>query len=215
MNAGDAMQALLPFYLNGTLEGADLDRLELWLATDPEGAEALAEAEAELFSTMAANDAVRPPADALTRFSKSLDDEAGSERTASQTSLFARLWSTLVGLPVGLAWATAAAAIVLVLVQGSIKPSSQNPDFEVAGNAAEQANWPFVFIVFKPDASMAEITGLLDGQDAVVSDGPGAGGIFQISFPAKTGADYERIVSVFSSAPVVAEILPGRKPPNG
>ena len=69
----DEMQALLPFYLNGTLEGEDLARLEQWLATDPGGADALAEAEAELFGTISANEAIRPPADALTRFTRALE----------------------------------------------------------------------------------------------------------------------------------------------
>ncbi|MFZ1681334.1 MAG: anti-sigma factor, partial [Rhizobiaceae bacterium] len=60
----DEMESLLPFYLNGTLQGPDLVRLENWLATDPQGAIALAEAEDELAAAMAANEAIRPRRDA-------------------------------------------------------------------------------------------------------------------------------------------------------
>ena len=64
MSRRDELEALLPFYLTGTLEGADLMAVEEWLATDPAAVAALEEAEAEFSGTFAANEAVRPPADA-------------------------------------------------------------------------------------------------------------------------------------------------------
>ena len=35
MSRRDEIETLLPFYLNGTLSGDDLDAVEEWLATDP------------------------------------------------------------------------------------------------------------------------------------------------------------------------------------
>lgn len=215
MSHRDEMQALLPFYLNGTLEGDDLVRLENWLASDPQGATALAEAEAELFGTMAANDSIRPPADALSRFTRSLDAEAGSERRRTPASMVADWWSRLARLPVGLAWATAAVALALLVVQAAMQPSGRIENYEVAGSPDKVADWPFVLMVFKPDARVNDIAALLDSQGAVIADGPRAGGIFRIAFPAKAEADYNRVIQVFSSSAAVAEVLPGRKPPNG
>ncbi|MEI9415912.1 anti-sigma factor, partial [Mesorhizobium sp. Cs1321R2N1] len=77
MSRRDEMETLLPFYLNGSLEGSDLEAIEEWLATDPAALVALGEAEAEFSGTAAANEAIRPPADALSRFAKALDAEAG------------------------------------------------------------------------------------------------------------------------------------------
>ncbi|TIN85850.1 MAG: anti-sigma factor, partial [Mesorhizobium sp.] len=35
MSRRDEMETLLPFYLNGSLEGSDLEAVEEWLASDP------------------------------------------------------------------------------------------------------------------------------------------------------------------------------------
>ncbi|TIW91372.1 MAG: anti-sigma factor, partial [Mesorhizobium sp.] len=67
MSRRDEMETLLPFYLNGSLEGAELEAVEEWLATDPAALAALGEAEAEFSSTAASNEAIRPPTDALSR----------------------------------------------------------------------------------------------------------------------------------------------------
>ncbi|RWG22717.1 MAG: anti-sigma factor, partial [Mesorhizobium sp.] len=37
MSRRDEMETLLPFYLNGSLEGAELEAVEEWLASDPAG----------------------------------------------------------------------------------------------------------------------------------------------------------------------------------
>ena len=67
MSRRDEMETLLPFYLNGSLEGSELEAVEEWLATDPAAMAALGEAEAEFSGISAANEAIRPPADALSR----------------------------------------------------------------------------------------------------------------------------------------------------
>ena len=44
MSRRDELEALLPFYLNGTLEGEDLAAVEAWLTSDPAAMAALGEA---------------------------------------------------------------------------------------------------------------------------------------------------------------------------
>ena len=212
MSRRDELEALLPFYLTGTLEGADLMAVEEWLATDPAAVAALEEAEAELSGTFAANEAVRPPADALSRFSKSLDAEAGSVRAAAPSAL-ARLWSGIVAIPASVAWAAAAAAVALVLVQTVMETGGRGASVEIAGTG--QADMPFALVTFKADARIADIAAFLSGQGATVISGPAAGGVFKVGIPAETTADYDRIVGLIAAQPFAETVLAGRKPDNG
>jgi anti-sigma-K factor RskA len=215
MSHRDEMEALLPFYLNGTLDGADLAAVEAWLANDPAGAAALDEAEAELFGATAANEALRPPADALGRFSKMLEQEAGPARAGGASSLFAGLWQRIAGLPSGLAWATAAAAVAFVLVQAVVDDGGRGTGIEIAGEETGLAAMPFALVVFKPDATMADISAFLDANDALIAGGPTAGGVYRIAIPAKTIADYDRVLGLIAAAPFAQSVVAGRKPANG
>src|SRR5262245_10804605 len=131
MSRRDEMEALLPFYLNGTLSGDDLSAVEEWLTSDPEAAIALEEAEAEFSGTLAANEAVRPPAGALGRFSEALGREP--QRGDSKKSWFAEAWARMAGLPATVAWATAAAALALLVVQTAVTFTGRGGDISVAG----------------------------------------------------------------------------------
>lgn len=212
MSHRDELEALLPFYLNGTLEGADLAAVEEWLASDPAAMAALEEAEAEFSGTAAANDAIRPPVDALSRFSKALDAEAGPVRAVAPSAL-SRLWGQFMAIPSGVAWAAAAAAVALVLAQAVTESGGRGGPIEIAGT--EQANLPFVLVTFKADARMADIAAFLSGQGATIVSGPAAGGVFKIGIPAKTVQDYDRIVGLIAAQPFADTVLTGRKPENG
>ncbi|RWP39786.1 MAG: anti-sigma factor, partial [Mesorhizobium sp.] len=99
MSRRDEMETLLPFYLNGSLEGAELEAVEEWLATDPAALAALGEAEAEFSGTAASNEAIRPPADALSRFARALDAEAGPARAPAASSRLAQAWGRFTAVP--------------------------------------------------------------------------------------------------------------------
>lgn len=211
MPSRDELEALLPFYLNGTLSGADLEAVEEWLAADAEAMAALAEAEMEAAGTSAANEAVRPPADALARFNRALEREAGPARAASGNP-FAALWQRLAGLPVGLAWATAALAIALVLYQAVYGGFGQRGEFEIAGTEQDEAKRPFALVVFKADARMADIGAFLAANGAAIVGGPTATGVFRIAVPGETGAEYDRLVALIATQPFVDSVTPGRRP---
>lgn len=212
MSRRDELEALLPFYLNGTLEGADLAAVEDWLASDPAAMAALGEVEAEFSGATAANQAIRPPADALSRFSAALDAEAGPAR-ATAPSIVARLWSGILAIPAGVAWAAATAAVVLVLVQAAMGPGGRGGPVEIAGTG--QAEMPFALVTFKPDARIADISAVLAGQGITVLSGPAPGGVFKLGIPAKTVADYDRVVGLIAAQPFAETVLTGRKPANG
>lgn len=207
----DELEAMLPFYLNGTLEGAELKQVEDWLASDPSAVAALEEAEREFSETNAVNEAIRPPADALSRFSKALEREAGPARDAARPSLLAAAWQRLVGLPAGLAWATAAVALVLFVGQAAYRLSHGEDGVEIAGTD-ELSKLPFALVVFKPDARLGDIAGFLGQNHAVIVAGPLPGGMFKVAFPAKTVADYDRLVGLIAAQPFTESAIQGRRP---
>ena len=213
MSSRDELEALLPFYLNGTLDEVDLAAIEEWLATDPEAVAALEAAELEFAGTAEANEAIRPPAEALARFSAALDAEAGQTAAVDVPSILARFWAGFWAIPASVAWATAAAAVALVLVQTVLGPGSSPEPIEVAGSG--QGDMPFVLVTFKPEAKLADISAFLAEQGASILSGPAPGGIYKIGIPAETAADYDRIIGLIAAQPFADTVLTGRKPGNG
>ena len=212
MSRRDELEALLPFYLNGTLEGADLTAVEEWLATDPAAVAALEEAEAEFSGTSAANEAIRPPADALSRFSKSLDAEAGSVRAAAPSAL-ARLWGGIVAIPAERRLGCCRRGRGARPGAGGEEPGGRGGPVEIAGT--EQADMPFALVTFKADARIADVAAFLAEHGATIVSGPAAGGVFKVGIPAETTADYDRIVGLIAAQPFADTVLAGRKPDNG
>ncbi|MBZ9976294.1 anti-sigma factor [Mesorhizobium sp. B2-7-3] len=215
MSRRDEMETLLPFYLNGSLEGSDLEAVEEWLANDPSALAALGEAEAEFSGTAAANEAIRPPADALSRFAKALDAEAGPARRPAGSSWLAQAWARFMAVPVGVAWAAAAVLLALIAVQSLVQPGGKGGNFEIAGAQDDLAKLPFALVKFKPDAKMADIAVFLDANKLKIIGGPTADGVFRLAIPATTAADYEKARSLVAAQPFAETVIEGRKPVDG
>ncbi|TPM40209.1 anti-sigma factor [Mesorhizobium sp. B2-3-4] len=215
MSRRDEMETLLPFYLNGSLEGSDLEAVEEWLASDPAALAALGEAEAEFSGTSAANEAIRPPADALSRFAKALDAEAGPARAPASASWLAQAWGRFMAVPVGVAWATAAVLLALIAVQSLVQPGSKGGNFEIAGAEDDLAKMPFALVKFKADAKMADIAVFLDANKLKIVGGPTADGVFKLAIPATTAADYEKARGLIAAQPFAETVIEGRKPADG
>lgn len=212
MSRRDEIEALLPFYLNGTLSGDELSEVEEWLQNDAAAAAALEEAGSELFAATAASEAIHVPADALPRFSKALERQAGPVRETRASSWLAATWQRMVGVPVAFAWATAAVAVVILLAQAALDMRGDGGTVEIAGSSQDLAKLPFVLVVFKPDARIADIAGFLAANDAVIVAGPLPGGIFRVALHARTVADYDRLVGLLSAQPFAEGVISGRKP---
>jgi anti-sigma-K factor RskA len=215
MSRRDEIEALLPFYLNGTLSEPDLAQVEAWLESDPAAFAALEQAEFELSAASDANEAIRPPADALARFSRALEREAGPARQAPTQSWLETAWQRAIGIPVAFAWATAAAAVMILLAQAALDMSRDKGGIEIAGTDEDLAKLPFVLVTFKADARMADIVSFLDANDAEIVAGPLPGGIFRVGLHAKTVADYNRLTGLIAAQPFVESMIPGRKPADG
>jgi hypothetical protein len=215
MSRRDEMETLLPFYLNGSLEGSDLEAVEEWLASDPTALAALGEAEAEFSGTTAANEAIRPPADALSRFARALDAEVGPVRKPAGSSWLAQAWGRLVAVPVGVAWAAAAVLLALIVVQSLVQPGGKEHGFEVAGAQDDLAKMPFALVRFKPDAKMSDVASFLAGNDFKVIGGPTADGVFRLGMPATNAADYTKLIGLVAAQPFTDTVIEGRKPVDG
>ncbi|RWQ20406.1 anti-sigma factor [Mesorhizobium sp.] len=214
MSRRDEMETLLPFYLNGSLEGAELEAVEEWLATDPAALAALGEAEAEFSGTAASNEAIRPPADALSRFARALDAEADPAR-APAASRLAQAWGRFTAVPAGVAWAAVAALLALVVMQSFERPGGIDSDFEIAGQQGDLAKMPFALVTFKPDAKMADIVAFLGEHQLKIAGGPTAEGVFRLGIPATTAADYEKVLGLIAAQPFAEAVVEGRKPVDG
>ncbi|WP_082583114.1 anti-sigma factor [Mesorhizobium sp. Root695] len=215
MSRRDEMETLLPFYLNGSLEGSDLEAVEEWLASDPAALAALGEAEAEFSGTTAANEAIRPPADALSRFARALDAEAGPARKPAGSSWLAQAWGRFMAVPVGVAWAAAAVLLALVMVQSFVEPGGKGNDFEIAGAQDDLAKMPFALVKFKPDAKMSDISGFLGSNGLKIIGGPTADGVFRLGMPAASAADYAKQIGLIAAQPFTETVIEGRKPVDG
>ncbi|MER8582356.1 anti-sigma factor [Mesorhizobium sp. M1423] len=215
MSRRDEMEMLLPFYLNGSLEGAELEAIEEWLESDPAAMAALGEAEAEFSGTAAANEAIRPPADALSRFAKALDAEAGPARAPAASPWLAQAWSRFMAVPAGVAWAAAAVLLALVVAQSFVQTGNQGGDFEIAGSEDDLAKMPFALVKFKPDAKLSDIVAFLDQNQLKIAGGPTADGVFRLGVPAKTAADYQKLLGLIAAQPFTEAALEGRKPADG
>ncbi|MER8947860.1 anti-sigma factor [Mesorhizobium sp. M0185] len=215
MSRRDEMEMLLPFYLNGSLEGTELEAIEEWLASDPAAMAALGEAEAEFSGTAAANEAIRTPADALSRFAKALDAEAGPSRAPAASSWLAQAWSRFMAVPAGVAWAAAAVLLALVVAQSFVQTGNRGGDFEIAGSEDDLAKMPFALVKFKPDAKLSDIIAFLDQNQLKIAGGPTADGVFRVGVPAKTAADYHKLLGLIAAQPFTEAALEGRKPADG
>ncbi|VAW17038.1 hypothetical protein MNBD_ALPHA09-1905 [hydrothermal vent metagenome] len=212
MSPRDRIEALLPFYLNGTLGADDLAYVEAWLDTDPDAKAALVAAQAEHDAAVSANEAISPPGDALGRFTTALEAEARASRVAARRSLMAGLWKKLLGAPPALAWGTAVAALALVVVQAVTLPGDEARPFTEAGTSQTQDDAPFVLVVFAPGSDIARITALLAETGATMAGGPKPGGIYRITLPAPDIATYEALSAQLAEDPAVAQLVAGRKP---
>lgn len=218
----DEIEALLPFYFNGTLAGEELARVEAWIGSHDDAQTALLALEAEYGASVSANDAIDLPAGAMNRFAASLEAESAPSPTTAASSWLAGLWHKLTEIPTGAAWGVTAAALALVVVQ-AVGPlgtfgtgvGSGDQTYTEAGVSTSDDQGPTALVIFAPGSDIAEITGLLKARDLRLIDGPKTGGIYQISIPAKTAAEYAELISSLAASPLVAQALPGKAPQSG
>jgi anti-sigma factor RsiW len=180
----EEMEMLLPWYVTGRLDAADLAKMEAYLARHPEVARQLDLARTERDETVAANEALGlPSAGATARLMASLP--AARPGWAAMRALRGGLQQVgdLLAAPTANAvrWAALAAA-VLIAVQGVAIVSLLN---ERAGtyqtaSGGQSGDGIALLVTFADDAKATAISQLLTDLDGSIVDGPKAGGVYKI-----------------------------------
>lgn len=195
------IELLLPWYVNGTLEAADLAKVEDYLARHPDMAEQVATLREDMAEAIGANEAIAGPSGAaLDRLMAQIEqEEVPLRRRAAQTgrSLMETIGDFLASLSPGrLGWAAMAAAAVIVLQAGVVGTVMLNPPtggatYETA-SGTKAPGGTFVLVQFKPEAAMTEVSAYLAEHGAEIIAGPKPGGLYRVRISAEELAGEKR-----------------------
>jgi hypothetical protein len=183
------LEALIPWYAAGTLGRREAERVAAAIAEDPELAASFDAACAELAETAHANESLdAPSARIMAKLFAQIDAEP-----VRGPALAGRLGAAVAGFfesltPRTLAWATAAAAVVIIgqaAVIGSglmrVAPAGGDAVYQTAtANPTRSGPGAFVLVRFAPAASATDITQFLEANHAQIVDGPKAGGFYRV-----------------------------------
>ncbi|MGD1038234.1 MAG: hypothetical protein ABR878_13865 [Roseiarcus sp.] len=210
----DAIEALLPWYAAGTLDPKNAKRVEEALARRSDLRASLDLVREDRDETIALNESLGAPSPAA--WTRVL---AAVEAAPRKPSLKARLMSLagLVGLgaepkPTRLAWAGAAAAIVIVLEAAtivSLLPAAKGPGYRTASEAPVTAGGANVLVAFASDARLDQVGAWLQDHHASIVEGPRSG-LYRVRVGDKslTKDQTSALVAELAASPLVRMVLP-------
>ncbi|MBK5961363.1 hypothetical protein CCR97_24615 [Rhodoplanes elegans] len=192
-----ALEEMLPWHAAGTLSREEAEAVEQALARDPELAQRFELVCEEMAETVHLNESLgAPSARAMDRVLAAIAAEEGPARRPRAAGFLARLTGVLDALsPRTLAWAGAAAALVIVVQASVIAGLSLAPQesgklemasYEGSAGPTAEATGTFALIRFQPQASAAEVTHLLETRRVAIVDGPKPGGLFKVRLSDQT-----------------------------
>ena len=209
------IEALLPWYVAGTLRRRDRQRVEAALHNDPGLARQAELAREELAETISCNESLGvPTARAMDRLMAGIDEETRAARKPASPRVVAGRFATFIAgfSPRTLAIAASAACLAIalqasVLVSMLTKPAAEQ---SVAGSDTIRSRGTYAMVRFAREASAAEITRFLENNQATLVDGPQPGGIYRVRIAMKKLAksEFARIVSRMREDRVVASAEP-------
>jgi len=218
----DELEELLPWYSTAQINPEDANRIAMRLAEDPEFAAHEELVREELNEAVAANEAVgAPSAGFAARFMAEIETEVkpSHQLRAASAGIMDRIGSWISDLaPRQVAWAGAAAAVLILVQAGFITSSMINErsggTLEVAstGDATKSHNGPVLIIGFQPDADITAISGLLEKSNAKIIEGPMPGGLYRVAIdmPEGTTANADQLIKdLKDQSTVVRMVLPG------
>ena len=210
-----AIEELLPWYAAGTLDAPSARRIEEALAREPKLQAGLRAAREERDEALSLNqDLGAPSARAWARVL------AVAETEPRKPTLTARLAAALPSAgsrsargPARLAWAGAAAALVIVLQGATIVwllQRAKGPAYETASQQAPALEGATVILAFAPDATLQLIAQALQKHKASIVDGPRSGGLFRVRVGDRTMSkdQFDAVVAALRAEPSVRMALP-------
>jgi hypothetical protein len=215
----EEIEMLLPWYVTGRLEPAEMATVDAYLAAHPEMARQLDLVRAELEGTVAVNAALGAPSAAATaRIMAALP--AARPATAARRAL-GRLWAQAEALfvaptPGAVRWAALAVAALVVLETAAlvtlVSAPGERGTYRTA-SGVDSGDGIAALVVFADGAKAPAISQLLTDFDARIVDGPKAGGMYKIRLrtedrsPAARDALLRRLAE---RRDVVRSVLPSR-----
>jgi anti-sigma factor RsiW len=211
----EAIEALLPWYAAGTLDAADVRRVEEALARRPELQASLRVVREDRDETIGLNESLGAPSSRA--WAKVL---ATVEVEPRKPGLTARL-AALVGLgaqpnPTRLAWAGAAAAIVILLESAAIVtmlPGAGGPSYRTASESPSAAAGAAVLVAFAPEARLDQVGQWLQERHTTIVDGP-RGGFYRLRVGDKplSKTELSALIAELGTSPLVRAVLPTNAP---
>ena len=168
----ESVEELLPFLVNGTLDGAEHDRVARAVDADPALAHEVSALRAVRDRMRSESPAQSPGEFGLARLMRDIDAAGSTPVARRQTAL---PWLVAIA---------AVLALVAVLATGTIAPQPDGAIYEQAsGDAGDAA----LTVAFRPDATQGDIATLLQDNGLIIVDGPSALGLYRLA--ALDGAD--------------------------
>jgi anti-sigma factor RsiW len=211
----EEIEMLLPWYVTGKLDATDRARVERWLTREPTMARQLELIREEQQASVVANEAIAVP--------ERLRPQNVATKAVSATAGPISWLSGLAGAigdffrqPTAGAVRWAAAVVAAVIISQAtvigVNVWSSSPDYETASGPNRVARDGMVVLVtFKETANIKDIAAALSSIDAVIVDGPHAGGLFRVRLPAmplEGQAATDRIEALRRQTSVIARVLP-------
>jgi anti-sigma-K factor RskA len=215
----EEIEALLPWHAAGTLSRREADMVERALATDVDLAAQYETIREDLAETIVANESLgAPSARAMQRLMADIEaDVSTARRVRSSFNLGEWLSERLSSFsPRTLAWSGTAAALAIVLqaglLAGMFVSERQATGPTLASVPSEQVikGGTYAMITFSSQASIADVSKLLETYKMTVVDGPNGGGVYTVRV-AMTGIPKEelaRTVKKLQDEPAVRFIGP-------
>jgi hypothetical protein len=187
----DEIELMLPWYVMGTLDAADVARVEAALARDPGLERQFRLIREEFDESLAGNAAIadRPAGKAdrlmadVAKLQARRTAPRAAERAAPQPTLWERL-TELFALPMGGMRLAGAAAALLIVVQAGVIGTMvlrQSGTYAPASGITEPAPRGTVALVrFVDNVATAAVIELLAAHEMTIVDGPDANGLFTV-----------------------------------
>jgi len=203
----DELDALMPWFVAGTLSPKDRARVEAALAADPSLQASLRAAEAEFEAVLADNDARAVPGhDAIDKLMARIDKAGPAVGRGVAATMVERLGRLLQGLtPKTLALAGAGLAALALVEAGflsrALVGSAEDPYHIASGpGGLAQREGAFVLVQFVDTATSGAIASYLRDLDAQIVAGPAAGGLYRLRIAPKplSAAEYNAKVAALA-----------------
>ena len=206
------IEVLLPWYVTGKLDAADMARVEAFLDAHPDMRRQIDLVREEQTQSTAANEALGyPSAGSLDRIMAVVGHDAGDwARTGSLRTWLSEFFAA--PSPQGVRWAAAAAGLLLLLqaaVIGALIVGRSADPYQTAGGEQVIAGPGALIVGFADKATMPAISALLGEVGAQIADGPKPGNLYGVRLTKSnaTSAEREEVARRLRARPDVVKVV--------